>query len=137
MSINETELNKLMGQLNLAIQSIYDESKSEVDESKSEVDESKSEVDESERTNLGNAKTDKARNTFDGKIAKRETVDNENKTKLKQLVANVNANASVFSANTQPLSKDQVGIDTFDISINEEGQHNTKKVNTRIVELEE
>ena len=123
MSINETELNKLMGQLNLAIQSIYDESKSEVDES--------------ERTNLGNAKTDKARNTFDGKIAKRETVDNENKTKLKQLVANVNANASVFSANTQPLSKDQVGIDTFDISINEEGQHNTKKVNTRIVELEE
>ena len=135
MSINETELNKLMGQLNLAIQSIYDESKSEVDESKSEVDESESEVDESERTNLGNAKTDKARKTFDGKIAKRETLDNENKTKLKQQVAN--ANASVFTANTQPLSKDQVGIDTFDISINEEGQHNTKKVNTRIVELEE
>ena len=130
MSINETELNKLMGQLNLAIQSIYDESKSEVDESKSEVD-------ESERTNMGNAKTDKARKTFDGKIAKRETVDNENKIKLKQQVVNANANASVFSANTQPLSKDQVGIDTFDISINEEGQHNTKRVNTRIVELEE
>ena len=132
MSINETELNKLMGQLNLAIQSIYDESKSEVDESKSEVD-------ESERTNMGNAKTDKARKTFDGKIAKRETLDNENKTKLKQQVvnANANANASVFGANTQPLSKDQVGIDTFDISINEEGQHNTKRVNTRIVELEE
>ena len=130
MSINETELNKLMGQLNLAIQSIYDESKSEVDESKSEVD-------ESERTNFGNAKTDKARKTFDGKIAKRETVDNENKIKLKQQVVNANANASVFSANTQPLSKDQVGIDTFDISINEEGQHNTKRVNTRIVELEE
>ena len=123
MSINETELNKLMGQLNLAIQSIYDESKSEVDES--------------ERTNMGNAKTDKARKTFDGKIAKRETVDNENKIKLKQQVVNANANASVFSANTQPLSKDQVGIDTFDISINEEGQHNTKRVNTRIVELEE
>ena len=116
MSINEAKLNKLMGQLNLAIQSIYDESKSEVDESE---------------------RTDKARKTFDGKIAKRETLDNENKIKLKQQVANANANASVFTANTQPLSKDQVGIDTFDISINEEGQHNTKRVNTRIVELEE